>query len=368
MNQLNIGWARVRTMVRWEYIYNNQAIHSHHFLGVWVRVMVRIRVRVRVRTRFRMSPWDGGVGVCGVSFALVALFVAYLARKAQDSSSITVKAYLKGRVVWITGASSGLGKQLALEAASSGAEGIVLSGRRKDALEVVKEECLSAAAASGYGNPPKVSVLIVTFDLGDEANVEVVTKSVLEVAPGGRVDILLNNAGISQRDCVTSTSIDTHKMIMKVNYFSAVALTRGVLPGMIERGYGHIVFINSLQGKLGIPCRSAYAASKHALAGFADCLRAEVCNSGVNVTSAFCGYIRTNLSFNAILGDGSVYGIMDPMTAKGLDPAIASHLIWKGVAQRREEFMLAPFKHIIAASLRNICPSLIFRILSNYGR
>ncbi len=315
-----------------------------------------------------MSPWAGGVGVCGISFALVVVIAAYLAKKTNDNSSVTTNAYLKGRVVWITGASSGLGKKLALEAASSGAEGIILSGRRTDALKVVKEGCLRAAgAASGDGKQPVVSVLTVIFDLEKEDEWEEATKRVLEVAPGRRVDILLNNAGISQRDSVKSTSIDTYNMLMKVNYLSAVALTRGVLPGMIERGYGHIVFTNSLQGKIGIPRRSAYAASKHALAGFADCLRAEVCKSGVHVTSVFCGYIRTSLSMNAVLGDGSVYGKMDPTTQKGLDPAIASHLVWQGIAQRREEFMLAPFKHTIVVSLRNICPSFIFRILSNYG-
>ncbi len=335
---------------------------------VRVRVRARVRVRVRIRVRFRMIPWADGVGVCGVSLALVVVIVTYLAKKAKDSSLVTINTYLKGRVVWITGASSGLGKKLALEAASSGAEAIILSGRRKDALEAVEEECLSAAgtSASGGGKQPVVSVSIVTFDLGNEDTWEVATKSVLEVAPGGRVDILLNNAGISQRDWVMSTSIDTHKKLMNVNYLSAVALTIGVLPGMIERGYGHIIFTNSLQGKLGIARRSAYAASKHALVGFADCLRAELCSSGVQVTSVFCGYIQTSLSLNAILGDGSVYGKMDPTTQSGLEPSIASHLIWQGVAQMREEFMLAPFKHTIAVRLRNIFPGFIFRILSNY--
>ncbi len=316
-----------------------------------------------------MVLWADDVRVCGILIALVAAIAVYLANKIQGNISVTTNAYLKGRVVWITGASSGLGKELALKAACSGAEGIILSGRRADALKSVKEECLRAAgAASGDVKQPVVSVFIVSFDLEKEDEWEEATKRVLEVAPGRRIDILLNNAGISQRDSVQNTSIDTYNMFMKVNYLSAVALTRGVLPGMVERGYGHIVFTNSLQGKIGIPNRSAYAASKHALVGFSDSLRAEVSRSVVHVTSVFAGYIRTNLSMNAVLGDGSTYGKMDPTTQHGLDPTMAAYLVWQGVAQRRDEFMLAQVKHKILVALRNICPSLVFRILSNYRR
>ena len=166
-----------------------------------------------------------------------------------------------GQVVWITGASSGIGEALAAAFAQGGAK-LVLSARRPNELERVAAKCGSA------------EVLVLPMDLAKSDGFDALAQTVL--ARFGRIDLVVHNGGISQRSWVKDTQMEVHRRIMEVNYFGAVALTRAVLPSMLAARRGQFVVISSVMGKVGTPLRSAYGASKHALHGFFDCLRAEV--------------------------------------------------------------------------------------------
>jgi len=196
----------------------------------------------------------------------------------------------ESKVVWITGASSGIGAALAESFAQEGAT-LILSARRRDELEHVVARC----AGSGH--------LVLPLDLTKS---ETFASSVDAVHRRfGRVDILVHNGGISQRALAQDTRLEVDRRLMEVNYFGAVALTKAVLPAMLAAKAGQLVVISSVAGKVGTPLRSAYSATKHALHGFFDCLRAEVTEAGLVVTLICPGYIRTDVSKNALTGDGT---------------------------------------------------------------
>lgn len=214
--------------------------------------------------------------------------------------------YYNGKVVWITGASSGIGEALAYELARRGAK-LVLSARREPLLERVRGRCERASEH-----------MIVPLDLTQTESIPTATAKVLEHC--GRVDILLNNSGISQRGTVSETAIDVDRKIMEVNYLGTVAMTKAVLPSMLARGRGQIVVISSIMGKLHTPLRSTYAASKHALQGFFGCLRDEVHDRGVHVCIICPGFVHTEISKHALTGDGSTYDRMDDAQSKAMSP------------------------------------------------
>ncbi|XP_011856570.1 PREDICTED: dehydrogenase/reductase SDR family member 7B isoform X2 [Mandrillus leucophaeus] len=211
------------------------------------------------------------------------------------------KAYLRNAVVVITGATSGLGKECAKVFYAAGAK-LVLCGRNGGALEELIRELTASHATKVQTHKP----YLVTFDLTDPGAVVAAAAEILQCF--GYVDILVNNAGISYRGTIMDTTVDVDKRVMETNYFGPVALTKALLPSMIKRRQGHIVAISSIQGKISIPFRSAYAASKHATQAFFDCLRAEMEQYEIEVTVISPGYIHTNLSVNAITADGSSYG------------------------------------------------------------
>ena len=227
------------------------------------------------------------------------------------------------RVVWITGASGGIGEALAYAFAARGAT-LVLSARRAAALDRVKAACT--------GSP---RVLVVPLDVAEHAALPGAAEAVERQL--GRVDILVNNAGISQRGRVKDTRLSVDERIMAVNYLGAVALTKAVLPGMLARGAGHFVVISSVVGKFSSPLRSSYAASKHALHGFFDALRAEEHEQGIGVTIVCPGRIRTDISKNALAADGSTYGKMDEGQAQGIAPAMLAEKILQAVARNKAE-------------------------------
>ena len=173
-----------------------------------------------------------------------------------------------GQVVWITGASSGIGEALTLAFAKCGAK-LVLSARRRDELERVAAKCGAA------------DVFVLPMDLAKSDHFDALAAQVLERF--GRIDVVVHNGGVSQRALVKDTQMEVHRRVMEVNYFGTVALTRAVLPAMLAARRGQFVVISSVAGKLGTPLRAAYCASKHALHGFFDCLRAEVWRHNVAV-------------------------------------------------------------------------------------
>ena len=198
---------------------------------------------------------------------------------------------LAGKVVWITGASAGIGAALARAAAARGAR-LVLSARRPEQLAAVRAAC----ARPG-------DHLVLPLDLAAPDTFDIAVGEVL--AARGAVDVLVHNAGVSQRSLARDTALAVDRRIFEVNYFGAVALTKALLPAMRQQGTSRIVVVSSLVGKIGTPFRSTYAASKHALHGFFDSLRAEEWRHGVGVTLVCPGFIHTDLSIHALIGDGS---------------------------------------------------------------
>jgi dehydrogenase/reductase SDR family member 7B len=227
------------------------------------------------------------------------------------------------KIVWITGASSGIGEALAYAFSAAGAR-ILLSSRRTDELERVKAAC---------AHPDLARVL--PLDLLDHASFA--ERTAEAIGAFGHVDIMVHNGGVSSRSLVTETEMDVHRRLMEVDYFSYVALTKALLPHFTGRKSGRFVVMSSVMGKIGTPMRSAYAAAKHALHGFFDCLRAEVSPMGIGVTVLTPGYIRTNISLHALTKDGSALGQASRNIEKGLPPDEAARQILRAVGRREFE-------------------------------
>ncbi len=259
----------------------------------------------------------------------------------------------RGSRVWITGASSGIGAALARELSAQGAH-LLLSARRESELRSVQADCIGAAQ----------SVHILPLDLTDAPLLQRVSADAL--SRFGPIDLLIHCAGVSQRSLAQDTIAEVDRMIMEINYFGAVELTRAVLPSMLARNSGHIVVITSVAGKVGSPLRSSYSASKHALHGYFDCLRAEVHHAGVRVTTACPGYIDTEITRNSFIGNGERYGKVDAVLAKGMPVRECARRILAGVARNDPEFVVSRAKERIAVYLRRFVPRLFFRIVRDH--
>ena len=228
-------------------------------------------------------------------------------------------------VIWITGASSGIGEAIALELAKTKNVKLVLSARRADEIQRVAIQTKLSAQ----------DVLVLPMDMADipslPGHVEIVRQRF------GRIDYLFQNAGISQRSTVMDTDFSVYERLMQVNYFGVVALTKAVLPIMLAQGSGYFVVTSSVAGKIGTKLRSGYSASKHALHGFFDSLRAELYDAGIRVTMVCAGYIRTDLSISALAGNGQIHNKMDDNQANGMAPDEFARRLLKAVKQQKEE-------------------------------
>lgn len=267
---------------------------------------------------------------------------------------------LPGKVVLITGASSGLGEALAHTFFLAGCK-VVLAARRKDELERVRKDLLALHTTVVTHSP-----VVVPLDLSDINSLPNKVKEVLEIH--GQIDILINNGGISVRSDCLSTALDVDIKVMLVNYFGTVALSKACLPSMIKRKEGRIVCVSSVQGKFSIPHRSAYGASKHALQAFCDSLRAEMAENNVRVTLVSPGYINTALSLNALTGTGKQYGKIDSTTASGSSPEKVAKLILKAVLRDEDDITIAPIAPRLAYWIRHLCPPLYFRIMASRAK
>lgn len=230
-------------------------------------------------------------------------------------------------VVWVTGASSGIGAAAVRQFHAEGAH-VILSSRAPDELQEV------ADSLSGDGQK-----MVLPFDVTDEAEVSAAARAVLDRF--GHVDILLNNAGVTQRARVVDADLSVYRTMMDVNFFGPLMLTKAVLPSMLERGAGHIVCTTSVAGKYGSPMRSGYNAAKHAAHGFFDSLREEVAQAGVDVTLIVPGAVRTNVSINALRGDGSLYNRMDPFLEDGMSPEDCARRALDAIHARKREVLIA---------------------------
>jgi len=249
------------------------------------------------------------------------------------------------KVVWITGASSGIGKALALELSKQDAK-LILSARNEEKLMAVKNACEN-----------EESVKTLSLDLEDYANLE--SKVAEAVNWFGRVDVLINNGGVSQRSLASETSISVDKRIMDINYLGTVGLTKALLPYFIKNKKGHFVVTTSIVGKIGTPLRSSYAASKHALHGFFDSLRAENHKNNIAVTLVCPGFVNTNVSLNALTGDGSPQNKMDIATKNGIEPNRFAKIMAKAILKKKQEVYIAGAKEKLGVYVKRFFPKLL---------
>ena len=252
------------------------------------------------------------------------------------------------KTIWLTGASSGIGRALAVNLARRGAR-LILSARSAEGLEDCRQACTI---------PDRH--LVLPLDLADAASLKEASRHALEKR--GSIDILINNGGIGQRSLVADTRLEVDRGSMEVNFFGAVTLTKLVLPSMLSRKSGHIVVISSVIGKFGSPFRSSYAASKHALHGFFESLRAELWEAGIRVTMICPGFVRTNISVNALKGDGSTMGSMDAAQAVGMDPDICAEKIARAIEAEANEVYLGG-KEKLGVYLQRFVPGLFALII-----
>ena len=258
--------------------------------------------------------------------------------------------FFKHKRIWITGASSGIGESLANAFAECGAH-LILSARNEQELNRVAAECAGAGAAS---------VIVQPLDLAQHDQIPLIAVQVLKRV--GKLDILINNGGVSQRALARDTTLEVDKKIMNINFFGTVALTKAVLPSMLTHQLGHIVTITSLTGKFGSPLRSSYAASKHALHGFFDSLRAELGNTPIKITLVCPGFVHTNVSMNALTGEGAKLNKMDDATGKGMEPGILAQKILRAVENGKEEIWVGG-KEVLAVYLKRFFPGYFSRLI-----
>ena len=232
----------------------------------------------------------------------------------------------KNKVVWITGASSGIGESVALALIDEGAT-VIASAPFLEELETVKNK----------SSRPE-NFHCVVLDLLQPETLEPLAKRMIEQFE--RIDILINNAGVSQRALAVGTPIEVDRKIMEIDYFGAVILTKAVLPQMILQGGGHLVCTSSLVGVFGFPLRSAYSAAKHAMHGFFEAVRIENYQHNIKVNIIIGGRIKTNVSLNAVMADGKAYGKMDAGQNKGITPEKAARQILNGIRKNKPEILV----------------------------
>jgi short-subunit dehydrogenase len=253
-----------------------------------------------------------------------------------------------GQIVWITGASSGIGEATAYAFAREGAR-LVLSSRRANELERVRQACERPGEHA-----------IVPLDLARSATFPGIVSEVL--ARCGHLDVLINNGGVGQRSFALDATEATERALMEVDYFGPVALTKAVLPSMRERQSGHVVVISSVMGYLGTPGRSSYAAAKHALNGYFDSLRAEHWREGIHVTIVCPGYVQTAISAHALGVQSGAPRRTEEIGRRGMPAEKCAGAILRAVAGRREEVYVGG-REVFGIYLKRFTPWLISKIV-----
>jgi dehydrogenase/reductase SDR family protein 7B len=248
----------------------------------------------------------------------------------------------KDKVIWITGASSGIGEALALELARRKAR-LVLSARREEELKRV-------AALTGL---PELDLMILPFDLKDTTNASGLAAQVMNKF--GQIDILFNNGGYSQRSEAMETAMEIDRQLMEVNFFSYVALTKAVLPYMKRRKTGHIIAVSSIAGKFGFYLRSSYSAAKHAIHGFFESLRLETESYGIKTLVVCPGKIKTNVSHNAVTASGTPHNTMDPSHEQAMSAEECARQIIKAIESGKEEVLIGR-KEILMVYIKRFFP------------
>lgn len=282
------------------------------------------------------------IGIKNQSFEIYIIF-AKIRTKSNEME-------FSQKNIWITGASSGIGKAVAIELSKENCS-LILSGRNEAELNIVAGLC----RANGS------SAQVVPFDLGNENSVTEAAEKVLSQKI--KIDCLFHFGGISQRSFVHETPLFVDRKIFEVNYFGTIALTKAVLPSMIENGGGHIAVTSSIVGKFGFPYRSSYSASKQALHGFFESLRAENVQQNIRVSIIIPGRIKTNISVNAINKDGKSHARMDEGQDKGMTAEKSAKIILRKLKKEKKEILLGGTE-VIMVHIRRFLPWLYYRLSS----
>ncbi|MFK5973417.1 MAG: SDR family oxidoreductase [Flavobacteriaceae bacterium] len=257
-------------------------------------------------------------------------------------------ARINNKTVWITGASSGIGEGLAYALSKKGCK-LIISSRKKEELERVKNNCQ---------NPDMVA--IIPLDLADS---EASPKRTEEaISAFGSIDILINNAGISQRSLIINTNMEVYKKLIDVNYLGTVALTKAILPHFLAQKKGHFVTVSSLMGKFGSPYRSGYCGAKHALNGFFDVLRMEHQKDAIDVTLICPGFVNTNVAKNALTADGSSQNTNDVATQNGLSIELFVQKMIHAIERKKFEAYIGR-KERFAVYLKRFFPKILHRVV-----
>lgn len=255
---------------------------------------------------------------------------------------------LAGKVIWITGASSGIGEELAYQLSRRGAK-LILSARRESELERVRKACAS---------PDFHKVL--TLDLTDIDAMPTVVEQARQLF--GRIDVLVNNGGVSMRGLAKDLPLEFDRRIFEIDFFGTVALTKALLPIMIESHSGYIVNICSVAGKVGPPFRSTYAGAKHALIGYMDALRCEINQYGIAVTNICPGFIKTNSSINALAANGEPFGKTDEDIAGGMPVERCVAKIVAAMESQKREVIVADGIALVSYHLRRLFPNTFLKL------
>jgi NAD(P)-dependent dehydrogenase (short-subunit alcohol dehydrogenase family) len=263
------------------------------------------------------------------------------------------EASFDGQVIWITGASSGIGEALVRSFAKRGAQ-IVLSARREPELRRVQAACVSEGLSAD-------KLLVLPLDVVDYDAMPAAVAAVLDKF--SRIDMLINNAGMSQRSFCIDTDMQVYRSLFEVDVLGQIALTKAVLPVMVEQGSGRLVVTSSLAGKFGAPQRTGYCAAKHAVMGFFDALRTEVAHLGIRVSTVVPGFIRTNIARNALTGTGEAKGRAEADIDGGMDVTLCSEFVVAALARGEEEIPVGEGNEMSLLDLKREDPEKLFRTM-----
>jgi dehydrogenase/reductase SDR family protein 7B len=259
-----------------------------------------------------------------------------------------VNNQFRGKVVWVTGASSGIGEALVYAFAQRGAT-VIASSNQPEELQRVLSNCSKQGA----------EIISAPFDLSDTSGIKDIVDS--QLAKTGTIDFLINLGGISQRATIEETPLWLDRKIMEINYFGTIALTKAVLPYMIRQKSGHILATSSITGRFGFPLRSAYSASKQALHGFFETLHLENKKNNIRATVIIPGRVRTNISLHALDSQGREHGKLDAGQAGGITPEKAAAQIIRGIIRNKREILVGS-SELMMLHIRRYLPFLFFRI------
>lgn len=254
------------------------------------------------------------------------------------------------KVIWITGASSGIGEALVYELAKQNVQ-LILSARNEEKLNLVKSQA----------KLPDENCKILPLDLEDSKSLENKTKKAISFF--NQVDQVFHCGGFSQRSLAKNTNLSLDRKIMEVDYFGTIAISKYLLPHFLERNSGHFIAISSLAGKFGVPYRTGYAAAKHALHGFFDSLRCELDKTNIKVLIVCPGYIKTDISLNALQADGAKRNKMDKNQADGMSASKCAKKILKAVSKNKFEVVIGG-KETFGIYIKRFFPRLIHKLAS----